>query len=194
MTPVTARFSPAALLLSLLVAAACGGGGGGGPPPAAPEPPLDPRIASLVGTWLVETDNGAVLHGVEAPLGLDNAVMEAVVIWSDPAGRGAAFDLRCADVEAPEFGLGMMLLEIGGVSQDGIGGIYYLPQHDVTVNFETTEATFDSARIDAVAEADVYAGMQIVERQDPISQDYYWDVADGSVLVGRMRFDLPMRR
>ena len=194
MNATIARFSPAALLLSMILTGACGHGGGGGSPPAAPEPPLDPQIADLVGTWVVETDNFEVLEGVAAPIGLDNAVVEAVLIWSDPTGGAAAFELLSDTVQAPELGLGMAAFQVGSEIRFDCFGIYYLPQYDVTVQFTSTDPILDATRIDTVAEAEAYAGMRIVERQDPISQEYFWDIADGSTLVSRMQFDLTLRR
>lgn len=189
MKPATNRVVLTPLFLSVLCAGACHHGGSGPTSTTEPPPPL-------VGTWYVETDNHQLLEGLGAPIGLDNAVMQSIPIWSDPDGPGAAYDLRCSGVaiEVPEFALGITVLEVAGELQSGLGGIYYLPQQDVTVAFETTSGTFGVTRIDAFAEASAYVGRRIVERHDPISGDSYWDIANDSLLIGRMAFHLTMRR
>ncbi len=192
MNPATNRVVLAPLCLAMLFAGACHHGGSG--TPSTPSPPLDPRIAGLAGTWVVETDNFVVLAGVEAPIGIDNAVVQAVVDGSRPEDQGTSFRIACANVQAPELGLAMNAIEIDDEIQLVFGGIFYLPQHDVTVTFGATEWPLGAAPIEMAAGADVYAGMRIVERQDPISQDSYWDIADDSELVGRMVFDLRLRR
>lgn len=175
-------------ILSPLFLVACGGGGS---PRPSPEAGL---IANLEGAWVVTIDEATTVSGSPLPLGIEGAILRADWV-EESAGSGlAAFEVQTDAVEVPP--LAMALVGRTGPTETPVqlGGYYYVPDLDVSVDLEATGILVDGEVVAMDFTAALYSGDQLVEEQDPETSQFFWTIANGALEVARIEGRMSLTR
>lgn len=174
------HFPGIAALLPLVLAAGCGSGSS--PPSSAVAP------SCLGGPWYVDGQIEGLEVGAIASIGLEDTDLTLHPIDRANTNDQDIFEVSSAVLTMPR-------LAVGAASSPGaderffLGGIYYDPLLDITVEFGGDTPVVDCANFDLVFGFEVYEGDVMVEAQlSPEVSD--WSIAPGAVLLARGTYRL----
>ncbi|MBL9078431.1 MAG: hypothetical protein JNL08_13055 [Planctomycetes bacterium] len=150
-------------------------------------------IESLEGDWVVSIDEATTISGMPLPLGIEAAVLRADWI-EESAGSGlAAFEAQTDAVAVPPLAMAIVGRS-GAETSVHLGGYYYVPDLDVSVELEAAGTLQNGAVVAMDFTATLYSGAQLVEEQDPATSEFFWTIENNALEISRIEGRMSLTR